>query len=201
MAAFSALRVIITARPYVATHHLATVKHLPLSMKPVVVLAVAAILLSTVDPVHAQVVGQRVRVTERSGVTNTGIIVDRSETGLTIGLDHISGAAYRVSFTDIQTLAISLREHSYAKAGLLVGGIAGAVSWVLLCDGCSTRGALGGGILFSALLTALGGGAGKLIKKERWTILPVPGQAASLVEPLVGVRPSGQPVVGVRLTF
>ena len=170
-------------------------------MKPLVVLAVAAILLSTAYQVQAQVVGQRVRVKERSGAINTGIVVEKSETALTIGLDGISGAVYRVSFTDIQALAISLGEQSYAKPGLLIGGLAGAASWVLICEGCSTRGFIGGGILFSALIGALGGGAGRLVKKERWTFFPVPGQAASLVAPLVGVRPTGQPVVGVRLTF
>jgi len=166
-------------------------------------LAVAAILLSTAYQVQAQVVGQRVRVKERSGAINTGIVVEKSETALTIGLDGISGAVYRVSFTDIQALAISLGEQSYAKPGLLIGGLAGAAAWALICEGCSARGFFGGGILISALTAGLGARAGNLVKKERWTFFLVPGQgqAASLVAPLVGVRPTGQPVVGVRLTF
>ena len=178
-------------------------------MKPLVALAVAGILLSTAYQAHAQVVGQRVRVKERSGAKIVGIVLDKSQDALTIASKD--DATHQVPYAEMQSLDASIGRRTYRKAGALVGGgtgvLLGIVGGVLVAGSCAPNDycAVISGIIGSVVYGIPGALAGlvvgSFITGDRWDAVPIPGRAASLVEPLVGVRATGQPVVGVRLTL
>ena len=147
---------------------------------------------------EAQVVDQRVRITQNSGITNTGRVTERSDSLLVIW-DERSGQYYSISYSDVQALSVSQGMRSYARTGLISGAIAGGSLVAIACNvGC-----LGLGVIFVALGAAATGSVGwvvgRLFEREQWATIPIPGQAALRFEPLLGVDLAARPVIGVRL--
>ena len=161
------------------------------------------ILLSVVSlpQAEAQVENQRVRVTHNSGVTYTGQVTERSDSLLVV-LDGTSGQYHAFSYADVRDLAVSQGMRSYATTGFIGGALAGASLGLAVClIGCDLQ--VGALIVTVGAITAgaVGGIAGRLIERERWTTIPIPipGQAALRIEPLLGVGLAARPVIGVRL--
>ena len=149
---------------------------------------------------EAQLINQRVRVSQNSGIDITGRVTERSDS-LFVIWDEMSGEYYQISYIDVRTLSVSQGVRSYAKTGLIAGGVTGASVFVLSCEGCSDnpRAYAAGIIMSSALMAWIGVRAGRLIQREHWTAIPVPGRTALRFEPLLGVSLAARPVFGVRL--
>ena len=154
------------------------------------------ILLTTVShpQAEAQVVNQRVRVTYNSGSIYTGRIAERSDSLLVVQ-DEISRQNHSLSFADMQAIAVSQGIRSYPATGLLVGFAGGFLTAAIFCDGCGFL----GNLLVAGIGAPLGRTLGRTIKREAWATIPIPGQTALRVEPLLGVDLASRPVIGVRL--
>ena len=148
---------------------------------------------------EAQVVDQRVRITQNSGATYTGQVTERSDSLLVIW-EEISNQDVSISYADMRALSISEGMGSHARTGLLVGSAAGIGTSLLICAGqCNLRGTVILSVLGVASIGFGGARVGKLFEREDWTSIPIPGQTALRIEPLLDVSLAARPVFGVRL--
>ena len=143
---------------------------------------------------EAQVVNQRARVTQNSGVTFTGRITERSDSLLVIW-DEISRQDHSILYADMQTLSVSRGVRSYGTTGLIAGFTGGSLAAALFCKECR----FWGSALVGAIAAPIGRIVGRSIRREDWATIPIPGQAALRIEPLLGVSLAARPVFGVRL--
>ncbi|WP_425155054.1 hypothetical protein [Candidatus Palauibacter sp.] len=176
-------------------------------------------LMAGVQPLRAQEVGDRVRVTTAGGMV-VGRVVGMSGDGFDLGLS--GGGSGSFTRVDVVRLERSLGTSSAWKRGLLYGGAGGALVGFTIartlitatCDvvtlgtateECSEEGfgvALASGAIWGAIGGVLGMGVGALIRgPESWEDIAFGGMDAAF-SPILDLRlDRGQPsaVLGARL--
>ena len=146
-------------------------------------------ILFVAHPVHAQFIGDRMRITTENGEELIGQMKRYNSHSMTILIDSIQQS---IAYADMARVQRSLGFHSYSRQGAVTG--------------------LGVGVLYSrsvgqGLVAGFWGGLGGLtgmlvgatIKRERWKPLDIPGQGTASVIPTIGVHPNGLWVFGDRM--
>ena len=177
---------------------------------------IAGLCLFASGALTAQEVGNRVRVTIEGDIL-TGDIVGTRDGGFTLALSQEE--LREVSHMDVDMLEVRTCCVDYAWAyptlgGMLVGGLVGAYAGdgvvcrettvlVFSDDSCEIEGnAFWWGIL--------GGGAGgfvlgRMLFREAWETIPIPGRSGATLRPMVDIGPDriGNPamILGARIRF
>lgn len=162
-----------------------------------------ALLLSiiVIPQSEAQVIDQRVRVTHKSGIQNTGRVTEVNDS-LFIVFDERTAQYRRFSYSSVQALSVSQGTRTYAKTGLIIGSILGAGVYLVSCIELRCGFSLASFAGF-ALTTAAGAGSGAAtgfyFKGERWLAIPLRQQTSVKFQPILNMGLAGHPVLGVRV--
>ena len=161
-------------------------------------------LLAGSEPLPAQDVGDRVRVTVADGVGGTGQLLGMKEESIELLL---SGGPQSFLRSEIVRLERSHGIKRQWKRGMVAGGAGGFVGGVVVMllwyrsegsDGALT-GSLLGGALLGASGAFYGGLIGLLTRREEWETVPHANPAGDFtLQPVVEVRPG---VAGRSTTF
>ncbi len=169
------------------------------------------VLLCATPLAQAQVVGERIRITDATGSEYVGTVQDVDQDELTLVLED--DRLHRIAFVDMMSLETSLGIKRNVRAGALMGVGVGALAGVLtstlfsgFCDPSEKdcKDAVSGLGVLTAVVVAVpgalvGAGLGALMSGEKWSVLPLPG--AAHLEPIIRMPAAGSPVFGARLTF
>lgn len=171
-------------------------------------------MLFLAHPVHAQSIGDRMRITTQHGGEIIGQIKSLDNASLTILTGHGYPREQSIAYADMVQLQRSLGVRSHYKKGAAIGsGIGGLVGIIgVITDGKCTASGLHFGecsrVLAAAgiLILSVGGAllgliVGAAIIIERWESLDIPVQSAASVMPVIGVHPGGRLALGARISF
>ena len=182
-------------------------------------------LIAGSEPLSAQDVGERVRVTIGDGVASTGQLQGMAEESIDLLLgDGPTGSIRSFARSEIVLLERSLGTTRQWKRGLLWGGaggfaaglVKGLVSGYDTCPGLcfypeqlehheGLYPALVYGMGFGALGAFWGGGIGALIRREEWETIPHATPNGFALSPVLDVRPGrdegSTTYLGIRVRF
>jgi len=180
--------------------------------------ALLALLLAslalTSQPLSAQSIGDRIRVTT-PGFNAIGEVTMVDDQGFQM---RDGGTLHSFSYREIARLELSAGRQSQWKTGLLYGGGAGVGAGLLYgalvsstCDALTLGGATGecaetgaqvalvAGVVWGAAGGLLGTGVGALVRRELWTDVPF-ARADLSFRPIVGPGPAtNSMLLGVRI--
>ena len=153
----------------------------------------------------AQVIDQRVRVMQKSGLTSIGQVTEVKDS-IFVVFDERSAQFNQFSYNNVDVLSTSLGTRSHVKDGILYGALAGSAMFLAFCielvdlGACGFDGATIGTFIGTNLpFVGIGALVGFLIKSERWVPIPIRGQTAVRFQPTLNMDFAGQPVFGVRV--
>ena len=155
--------------------------------------------------------GELVRVRTASGTKVIGMVSEVTDGSL--GLTFPGGGSQSISFGDMESLHRSIGSRTYRKRSALIGAGAGVLTGVAagIAVGDFFGGSLGllAGVYYSAVFGAggslVGVIVGSFVKGERWQVV-CDGfchrfLSSMSIEPRIGIRANGNPILGVQVVF
>ena len=163
-------------------------------------------ILFLAHPVHAQSIGDRMRITTQHRQEIIGQIKSLDNTSLTILTDYSRelGIAYAEMVQLQRSHGVRSHYKKGAVIGLGIGGLAGILGYE--CNEIAHYRCNGSGRTAVTLILS-GGGAllglivGAAIRTERWERVDIPSQSAASVMPVIGIHPNGSLTLGTRISF
>lgn len=184
-----------------------------MSVRRYVPISVTLAMMAMSGALHAQSVGDRVRVTSVFDATITGEVTAVNEGGFELAE---GGVLRSIEYGSVSLLERSTGTRSRWKNGLIYGAAVGAATGLLLmssvsdlcfwgsCADVTVAEYLAGAGIVGGIGGVLGLGVGTLFKDDEWTPIPVPDSMVT-IHPFIRswTRADGRHglVMGVRVRF